>query len=125
MTNKNKKNQLDDLIRQSMQLEDTPSAELNCNLKANLYQHEAATHRNTATRFIPLWYLPMILNIALFALIAGCAILLISNPYISIFVSGICGYIGLSGIVITVIGIKRTTMKETMSIHIQKRGVIA
>lgn len=123
MTNNNK--QLDELIKQSMKLSDAPSAELNRNLKASLYQREAILKQCTPTHSISLWYLPMILNFTLFALFTVCALLLIANIYIAILISSICVYIGLSGIAITVIGAKRTKMKENMSIHVQKRGALA
>lgn len=116
MSNENKRTQFDELIKQSMQISDAPSTELNRNVKASLYTNE---------RSISLWYLPMILNFTLFALFTACALMFIANLYIAILVSGICVYIGLSGIAITVIGMKRTKIKEDMSIHVQKRGVWA
>lgn len=121
----NKDKQLDEFINQSMQINDTPSAELNRNLKARLYQQEAVLKQTTPRYSISLWYLPMILNLILFALFSISAILFIQNSYIAILVSIICAYIGLAGIAITVIGMKRTKMKENMSIDVQKRGVLA
>lgn len=125
MTKKNRNTQFDELISQSMLLNDTPSTELNRNLKARLYRQEAALKQSVPTRSISVWYLPMILNFVLFALLTVCALLLITNLYIAILVSGICSYIGLSGIAITVIGMKRSRMKADMSIRVQKRGVLA
>lgn len=121
----NKDTQIDALINQSIKIKDTPSDELNRNLKASLYQREAVLKRSTPTHSISLWYLPMILNFTLFALFAACAILLIANLYIAILVSSICVYICLSGIAITIIGVKRTKMGENMSFHVQKRGSLA
>lgn len=121
----NKDKQLDELINQSMQIKDAPSAELNHNLKEKLYQQEKILKQNTSTYTISLWYFPMVLNFILFGLLSVCTFLFITNLYIAIFVSIICANISLAGIVISLVGIKRTKMKENMSVHVQNRGVIA
>ncbi len=120
-----KEKNLDELIRASMKLADEPAPELNQRLKATLYQKEAAMKKQPATRALSLWYLPMILNLAAFAMLAAAALMVISNTYLSYFAAGICFYIGLAGGLLTIIGVKRTNMKEDITIHIRKRGVLA
>ena len=115
MENKNYENSLNELIRASMDLEDKPSSELNIRLKAELYQKEAAMSKKR-THSISLWFVPMILNFILFSLFAVFALLVISNPYISKLIAGIC---------ITLLGVKRANLKENVIIHIQKRGILA
>ncbi|KAI4441538.1 hypothetical protein FMM80_07505 [Schaedlerella arabinosiphila] len=120
-----KEKNLDELIRASMKLADEPAPELNQRLKAALYQKEAAMKKQPATRALSLWYLPMILNLAAFAMLAAAALMVISNTYLSYFAAGICFYIGLAGVLLTIVGVKRTNMKEDITIHIRKRGVLA
>ena len=120
-----KEKNLDELIRASMKLADEPAPELNQRLKAALYKKEAAMKKQPATRALSLWYLPMILNLAAFAMLAAAALMVISNTYLSYFAAGICFYIGLAGVLLTIVGVKRTNMKEDITIHIRKRGVLA
>ena len=115
--------ELDELIRASMKMEDRPSAELNSRLKASLYEQEARIKREEKTRRISLWYLPMICNFFTFTLFAALALTMIPNPYAARFAAGVCGYMSILGIVITVIGVSRTNMKESIVICVKKRGV--
>lgn len=124
MENKNYDTRLNELIHASMELEDIPSAELNNRLKASLYQQEAALRQVTPAHSISLWFVPMILNFITFSLFAVFAVLVIPNPYIAKLVAGICVYINIAGIFITFVGVKRGNMKETMVIHVQKRGAL-
>lgn len=117
--------ELNQIIRASMKLEDEPSPELNNTLKAALYRQEAAMRKASATRSLSLWYIPMVLNFILFFMLAAAALVAISNPYLSYLAAGIFLYIGLAGIALTVVGIKRTNMKEDITIHVRKRGVFA
>ncbi len=121
MANKNFENNLNELIRASMELGDKPSSELNSRLKAELYQKEAAMSRKHI-HSISLWFVPMILNFISFTLFAAVALLVISNPYISKLIAGICLYMGIVGILITLLGAKRANLKENITVHIQKRG---
>lgn len=125
MKNKNSDSELNELIRASMKLEDTPPTQLNNRLKASLYQRETAMQQTVPTHAIPLWFVPMILNFVTFSLFAVLALLTITNPYLSKLVAGICAYISVAGIMITTIGIKRTNMKEDIAVRVQKRGVPA
>lgn len=116
---------LDQLIRESIKLEDQPSAELNNRLKAALYQQEAARQQIPVTWTISLWFLPMVLNLVTFLMLAAAALILINNMYLSYFAAGICWYIGLAGILLTIVGLKRTNLKENTTIRIQKGGKLA
>lgn len=111
--------EIDNIIRESVKLTDKPGTELNNKLKAELYQ------KQPTTRNLSLWYLPMILNFITFMMLAVVALMVINNTYLSYFVAGICSYIGLAGILLTIVGVKRTNMKEDITIHIEKRGVLA
>lgn len=124
MEKKNYNSELDKLIRTSMQLKDTPSPKLNEHLKTSLYKRESALHQTVSIRAIPLWFMPMILNFITFSLFAILALLVITNPYLSKLIAGICVYISVAGIVITAIGVKRTNMKQAITVHIQKRGIL-
>ena len=101
-----------------------PSAQLNNALKAELYRREAVIRKAPATRSVVLWYVPMILNLITFAMLAGAALILISNVYLAFLAAGACLYLAAAGIVITVIGVKRTNIKEEITLHIQKRGAL-
>ena len=69
--------------------------------------------------------LQMILNLIIFSLLALGALILIQNIYLSYFAAGICLYVGVAGIVLTIVGAKRTNIKEDIAIRIEKRGVLA
>ncbi|MCI9137023.1 MAG: hypothetical protein HFH48_05580 [Lachnospiraceae bacterium] len=124
MENKNYENNLNELIRMSMELEDEPSPELNVRLKAELYQREAAIQKKR-THSVSLWFVPMILNLISFSLFAVFALLMISNPYIAKLAAGICLYMGLAGILITWLGVRRANLKKDVMVHIQKRGMLS
>ena len=116
MENKKKENELNELIHASMQLNDTPSPDLNKRLKVSLYQREA---------ILPLWFVPMILNVITFSLFAILALSVITNPFFARLAAGLCIYMGAAGILLTAVGVKRTDMKKDLTVHIQKRGVLA
>ena len=116
--------ELDELIRASIRLTGEPSPNLNHTLKAALYQKEAALRKQPTTRALPLWYLPMVLNFATFAMLAAVSLLVIRNAYLSCFAAGICIYLALAGILLTVAGVKRTNLKEEMAIRVRKRGAL-
>ena len=117
--------EIDEIIRASMKLADEPDPELNNKLKATLYQKETAMRKQPATRGFSLWYLQMILNLVTFIMLAGVALIVISNTYLSYFAAGICFYIGLAGVLLTIVGVKRTNMKEDITIRVEKRGALA
>lgn len=123
---KNKQNrELDTLIRDSMMITDVPSQELNTRLKMDLYRHEATLCQQTSAHAISFLYLPMVVSFATFSLLTVLALLMIANPYLSVFLAALCGYAGVASIALTVIGVKRTRIKEDMTLHIKKRGSLA
>ncbi len=116
---------IEEVIRASMKMTDVPAPELNNTLKAALYQQEAVLRKQPATHKLSLWYLPMVLNLITFSLLAVFALIMIENIYLSYFAAGICFYAGAAGIVLTIVGIKRADIKEDITIRIEKRGVLA
>lgn len=124
MKDKHFNTELDKIIRASMRVDDEPSEELNNSLKLNLYRQEM-NKKAPAVYSLPLWYLPMILNFVIFSLLAVAAQLVIVNPYLSILVTGICLYLGIAGVLLTIVGVKRTRLKEDITIHIQKGSALA
>ena len=116
--------EIEDIIRASMKMTDIPSPELNNKLKAALYQQEAVIRKQTATHTLSLWYLPMLLNLVTFSLLAVFALTIIENVYLSYFAAGICLYLCVAGILITIVGVKRTNLKEDITIRIEKRGLL-
>ena len=68
--------------------------------------------------------MPMLLNLATFSLLAVLALTIIENVYLSYFAAGVCFYVGLAGVLITIIGVKRTNIKEDITIRIEKRGIL-
>ncbi len=117
--------EIEEFIQASMEMTDVPAPELNQKLKAALYQQEAVLRKQPAAHTLSLWYLPMILNLIIFSLLALGALILIQNIYLSYFAAGICLYVGVAGIVLTIVGAKRTNIKEDIAIRIEKRGVLA
>lgn len=125
MENKNFDTKLDKIIQASINITNKPSLELNNALKAKLYKKEAEMRREIPIHTLSLWYLPMVLNFITFILLSILSLLVITNPYLSIFIAGICLYISLAGIFITIVGVRRTNMKDDIIIRIQKRGVLS
>lgn len=123
MENQNFDRELSELIRASMELEDIPSPELNQRLKAGLYKREAALSQTPPVRAIPLWFVPMILNVVICSLLAAAALLVIENLNLAKLAAGICIYSGIAGMLITAVGVKRTNMKDAITIYVQKRGL--
>ena len=117
--------EIEEIIRASMKMTDVPTPELNDKLKAALYQQEAVLRRQPAVRKLSIWYLPMVLNLITFSLLAVFALIMVENIYLSYFAAGVCLYAGLAGILLTIVGAKRTNIKEDITIRIEKRGVLA
>lgn len=117
--------EIDEIIRASMKLADEPAPELNNKLKATLCQKEAVMRKQPVTRSFSLWYLPMVFNLITFIMLAVVALMVINNTYLAYFAAGICSYIALAGVLLTIIGVKRTNMKENITICIEKRGALA
>ena len=115
--------EIEEVIRASMKMTDVPAPELNNKLKAALYQQEAALRKQPAVHILSLWYLPMVLNLIMFLLLALFALMMIENIYLSYFAAGVCLYIGMAGILLTAAGVKRANIKEDIMICIEKRGV--
>lgn len=117
--------EIEEMIRASMKMTDMPALELNNKLKAELYRQEAVLRKQPATHKLSLWYLPMVLNLITFSLLAVLALTMIENVYLSYFAAGICVYISMAGILLTLVGVKRTGIKEDITILIEKRGALA
>ncbi len=116
--------EMEEVIRASMKMSDIPAPELNNKLKAALYQQEEILRKQPAARKISLWYLPMVLNLITFSLLAVVALIVIENSYLSCFAAGICFYVGLAGTLLTIVGVRRANIKEEIAIYIEKRGVM-
>ena len=116
--------EIEEIIQASMKMTDVPTPELNNKLKAALYQQEAVLREQPAAHTLSLWHMPMLLNLATFSLLAVLALTIIENVYLSYFAAGVCFYVGLAGVLITIIGVKRTNIKEDITIRIEKRGVL-
>ena len=116
--------EMEEAIRASMKITDVPTPELNKKLKVALYQQETVLRKQPAAHKLSLWYLPMVLNIITFSLLAVFAWIMIDNIYLSYFAAGICFYVGVAGIVLTIVGVKRTNIREEITIRVEKRGVL-
>lgn len=126
--NNDKKDTLDNLITQVSQahIEDNqPSIELNNILKAKVREKEALMLTAENKKQISLWYLPMILNIFVFTAIALMSQVFIQNRTILQIVIGICAYLAISGIVLTLAGMKFSTLKTAFIMKFNKGGTLA
>ena len=115
--------EMEEVIRASLRITDVPAPELNRKLKAALYQQEDALRKQPAAHKLSLWYLPMVFNLITFSLLAFLALIMIENIYLSYFAAGISFYVGVAGILLTIVGVKRANIKEDITIRIEKRGV--
>lgn len=125
MTNFTDQKQLDILIKQSLEIKETPSQKLNLQLKKELYKQKQVQKniKETTERAVSFWFLPMILNFILFSLAAAFFFTTVSNPYLLTFFILICIHASMAGILLTIIGLKRTPLKQEMSIRFKKRGI--
>ncbi len=117
--------QMDALIRAAVSQGGEPDPELNRKLKAAVYRQSDVMAKEPAARMLSLWYLPMILNLVTFVMLAAAAYLGIQHFYLSRVTAGICIYIALAGVLLTIAGVKRTNMKEELAVCMEKRGVTA
>lgn len=116
--------EIEKVIRASLKMTDVPTPELNRKLKAALRRQEAVLQKQPAMRKLSLWYVPMALNLLTFSMLAFSARIIIENIYLSYFVAGICLYVGVAGILLTLVGLKRANIKEKLTVRIVKRGVL-
>ena len=120
-----KDKEIEKIIRASMKITDVPAPALNNKLKAAVYHREAALLKQPVAHTLLLWFLPMILNFVTFSLLAAFSFTVIENTYLSYLAAGICFYICVAGILLTIIGVKRANIKEDIIIRIEKRGIMA
>lgn len=120
MAKKDFNTEFDGLIREALKTTEKPDVRLDNGLKAELYERERFLRQDRAGRSISLWYLPMVLNLILFLLLGAALVLLIDSLYLSVLAAAACAYMGIAGVVITLVGIKRTDLREEISIHIKK-----
>lgn len=123
MENEKHNRALDELIRESMEILDMPSPELNARLKMDIYRRENSLQQEKNIRSISFWYVPMVLSFFTFALLAATSLIMISNPYLSIFLAFMCGYMAIAIMLITMIGVKRTDIKNDMKLRIRKEEI--
>ena len=69
--------EMEEAIRASMKMTDIPAPELDKKLKVALYQKEAILQKQHAVHKVSLWYLPMVLNLLTFSLLALLALFMI------------------------------------------------
>lgn len=67
----------------------------------------------------------MLLNLITFIMLAGVALIVISNTYLSYFVAWYLFLYWDGWRLLTIVGVKRTNMKEDITIRVEKRGVLA
>lgn len=112
--------EFDKLLRAAVQTEDEPPVQLNNTIKAELYERERLQRSRQTGRSVSVWYLPMVLNLVVFAMLGAAAVLLSADPYVTALAVGGCAHMGLAGVIITVIGVKRANLREDIAINIQK-----
>ena len=116
--------EIEKVIRASVEMTDVPSPELNRKLKAVLREQEAVLQKQPVMRTLSLWYVPMVLNLLTFSMLAFLTLIMIENIYLSYFAAGSCLYVGAAGVLLTLVGLKRANIKEELTVRIGKRGVL-
>ena len=98
-----------------------PDPLLNARLKARLYQvQEAKEAEKQSVRKIPLWYLPALLSIVeslVFCLAAG----LLTSGILQHFILTMTLYTSIGSIVLTIVGIRSASWKETLILVLRRR----
>lgn len=95
---------LDKLLRDSLNEDIQPSNMLNYNLKSKI--NEELEERRS------FWYVPALVNSILFGLIAFFAVIFIDDLISKSIIIGVSMYLIIEGIVLTVIGVKFSNLKE-------------
>ena len=113
----------DELLRAAVRTEAEPPVQLNNALKTELYERERLLRNRQTGRSVSVWYVPMLLNLIVFAMLGAAAALLSINPYVTALAVGACVYMGVAGVIITVIGLKRANLRGNIAINLQKGGV--
>lgn len=98
-----------------------PDPIVNARLKARLYQlQDAKEAEKQSVRKIPLWYLPALLSIVgnlAFCLAAG----MLAAGILQHLVLAMALYTSIGSIVLTAVGIRRASWKETLVLVLRRR----
>ena len=98
-----------------------PDPLLNARLKARLYQvQEAKEAEKQSVRKIPLWYLPALLSIVE-SLVFCLAADLLTSGILQHFILTMTLYTSIGSIVLTIVGIRRASWKETLILVLRRR----
>lgn len=116
---------LDELLERALQSDAEPGIACNNLLKSQIRQKEAEKLARGRRKKISLCYLPMIGNLLLFFMTAVMAELLAVTPLISNAIVGFSVYSMLAGIILTILGVRRTNLKENLSITMVQKGTQA
>lgn len=115
---------LDHVITQALQSGEQPSAELNQRLNAALLEKEVQMLDANETKQLPLWYLPMLLNSACVVSFVLMLRIFIQNSIILQIATGLCIYLVLAGIGLTLAGMKGSNFKAHLTIERKKKAVV-
>lgn len=108
----NEKNEkLDKLIEKSIKINDKPTQSLNDSLKIRLYEQENMKKANKRIKLSHCLYFFMFLNIIFCILIGFLATILVKNIYLYSIILYIYLNWSVSGIILTLLGIKRKKLK--------------
>ena len=111
---------LEEAVRCALRAAPAPSPAQTNALKIALYRREAERRKGRA---LSLWYLPMLGNALLFALLAAAALQVIAHPLLARLLAGACAYAALAGAALTFLGVRRGNLKQELSVR--RKGVAA
>lgn len=114
-------NMFDAALQQALQSGDEPQAQLNALVTARLYQRQRQLQAQPKRRRISLWWLPMTANF----IVCGVPAVLFSLPIMPLaahLAAAAFGWLAIGGIVMTVVGLKCSDLKEQLTLELPAKG---
>ena len=112
---KNRENEkLDKMVRASLKSDEKADLDLDRLLKARIHQKQQVMDEKQPGR-VSLWYVPMLLNTLMFTVLGAMSLLFAENQIWSRILLGGCMYMVVTGVILTVAGIRFSNLKQSFT----------
>lgn len=113
--------QFDQQLKAALNTSEAPAPEVNAILKARLYQREKQLQLQSDRRSVSLWWLPMVANLIVCG-VPAIVFALPTMPLVAHLAAFALGWLALGGVVLTLVGLKCSNLKEQLRIDLPSRG---
>lgn len=113
--------EFDGALCAALQGNEAPAPELDAVLKAKLYQRQEQLEGEGRQRRVRLWWLPMVANLIVCGVPAAIFALPIM-PLAAHLAAFALGWLALGGVVLTVVGLKCSDLKEQLTLTLPAKG---